>query len=66
MTKQENSTSIITKDDDPGGERSSVTDKDSGLLTKTVEDILDVTRIEDREVKNTDLESLTKKKQKKW
>ena len=53
MSNQENSPSITTRNDEPGGERNSVTkEKDTALFAGEVYGMMDLTRIERREFKS--------------
>ena len=61
----ENLPSITTRNDDPGGESSSVNkEKDIALCTRAVDGMMDLARIENNVLNKIDLESMIDKTEK--
>ena len=59
---QENLRSITTRENDAGGERSSVIrEKDTAVFAREVDGMMDLTRIEKGEINKIDLESMIDK-----
>ena len=65
MSNVNNLPSTATRNDNPGGERSSVTKtKDTALFAAAVDGMMDLTRIENGELNKLDLESMIEKTEK--
>ena len=65
MSNEENLPSITTRNNKPGGERSSVIEeKDTALFVREEDGMMDLTRIEDGELNKVDLESMIGKTEK--
>ena len=62
MNEQKDVPSITTRNDETGGERSSVIkEKDTAMFYKEIEGIMELTRIENGQLNKVDYDSLTEK-----
>ena len=65
MSNEENLSSTTTRNDEPGGDRSSgIKEKDTAVFAREVDGMMDLTRMEKGELNKVDMESMIDKTEK--